>query len=538
MTSHAHRYRQYIERVCPEAEPALRSRIDEIDAATCWENPMSAVDWNNIAVLALIEAEQSSDPARRRACVESAIESLYSGHKQRRHSVCDAHIALVHCLLGDADQAIDLALQAFAGSLQPCREASSKPGAALVYLPSAWARRGGRGGDELATLLRAADGLSQQRLLLSTLLCRAPLAFYNAAGMRFLELAGHLWPDSAPVCLRLGLACLLNNRLEGLWYLHRAVELAPESPLGLQALYIAYRGLDARDEAGYWLERGRAACRRPDAPEWRWVAEPAGSDVTYVALEAALALAVEPSWRSIVTSVLLAEGDWFEPEMELWRARIEPGMTVVDVGANAGVYTFSAAARVGRHGRVVAVEPFSRCVRYLNETVRANQLPQVTVCAGAASDREGTARLGLQSASELNALVPDAAATPAAGTFETVRCVTLDELCRGESLRRVDFLKIDAEGHELAVLSGAARLLNEFAPAIIYENMVGERSGDVDVSIHLQGLGYQLFRYQPFLKELAPAGTIADRQGALNIVAIPSGKVHQFKNEIRFEDRP
>jgi ribosomal protein L11 methylase PrmA len=62
--------------------------------------------------------------------------------------------------------------------------------------------------------------------------------------------------------------------------------------------------------------------------------------------------------RSIVTSVLIAEGDWFEKEMEFWRNWVKPGMTVIDVGANVGVYTFSAAVKVGSEGCVLAVDLF------------------------------------------------------------------------------------------------------------------------------------------------------------------------------------
>jgi FkbM family methyltransferase len=66
--------------------------------------------------------------------------------------------------------------------------------------------------------------------------------------------------------------------------------------------------------------------------------------------------------------------------MEFWRNSIREGMTVIDVGANAGVYTFSAAHRVGKTGKVIAIEPFSQCIQLLEETCRVNQFSWVYPC--------------------------------------------------------------------------------------------------------------------------------------------------------------
>ncbi len=44
---------------------------------------------------------------------------------------------------------------------------------------------------------------------------------------------------------------------------------------------------------------------------------------------------------------------------------------------------------------------------------------------------------------------------------ETVRLSTFDDYCASGNIERVDFVKIDVEGHELSVLRGAKRMLNE-----------------------------------------------------------------------------
>ncbi len=250
--------------------------------------------------------------------------------------------------------------------------------------------------------------------------------------------------------------------------------------------------------------------------------------VTYVPFEESLLMAVEPSLRSIVTRVLIAEGDWFEHEMEFWRHWLKAGMTVIDVGANAGVYTFSAAKRVGPDGRVFAIEPFSRCVEYMEVTKQLNQLDWVSVYKAAASNRRGTIRLSLASASELNKVMMDDA-QKIAGSFEEVTALPLDDLIEQEQLSRVDWLKIDAEGHEMQVLQGSDRLLTEFMPGILYENFADREAANLPVAEYLQAKGYRLFCYQPYLRQLISIKSMSQLPGILNIIALPSQKLNEFR---------
>ncbi|NJN91196.1 MAG: FkbM family methyltransferase, partial [Leptolyngbyaceae cyanobacterium SL_5_14] len=171
--------------------------------------------------------------------------------------------------------------------------------------------------------------------------------------------------------------------------------------------------------------------------------------------------------------------------------------------------------------RVLAVEPFSGCVRCMEETCRVNQLDWVKVCAGAASDRNSTIRLALQSASELNEVITDDSQSLQPGTFEEVPCFTLDSLIDQENLSHVDWLKIDAEGHEMQVLKGGDRLLRDFKPGILYENVSGAKSNNQPVAEFLIAQGYNLFCYRPYLQELVPVNTDQTLTNKLNIIALP-----------------
>ncbi|HBL14460.1 MAG TPA: FkbM family methyltransferase [Cyanobacteria bacterium UBA11162] len=519
-------YWNYLEISGLNRDSEVLSRISIILEGTSWDNPRSSLELNNVAVVALIEAEKCQDLYLRGIYLEMALEALNRGVELQVHPLCIAHLALALTLTGEMEQAMQLAFPTLINTLQPTYVSEQQIPPGLVYLPPAKDFTDSRY-EQLTQMLQAEDGYVQSLMLLSEVLCQSQLVFYNAGGLRFLYLAAQLFPHASSINLKLGISSLINRQWEGLLYLHRAREFALDCTTVLQALHLAYRDLQQKELANLWVDMGRkAALKNSGSLEVKWTELTSDSSISYVPFERQLVLAIEPSFRSIVTSVLIAEGDWFEKEMEFWRNWIKPGMSVIDVGANVGVYTFSAALRVGKQGIVLAVEPFSGCVHCLQETCRINQLDWVKVCAGAASDRNGIARLSLHSASELNEVIEsdNTAGSMESGAFEEVPCFCLDTLIERENISQVDVLKIDAEGHELKVLQGSNRILTEFAPSILYENISGRKGSNLAVADFLTSRGYELFRYQPYLQNLIPINSVDDLQGTLNIIALYPNK--------------
>jgi FkbM family methyltransferase len=511
-------YLQYVEKTGADLSRQFLLRLKADLEAIDWENPESAIDLNNLAVLTLIEAEAQTDPQMRAMHLDLALEALQSGVQQQpTHPLCTAHLALVNSMIGEKQTALETAFPNLLNLLQFAYTAPVPMSLGLVYLPP---MRHQTRCDRLQQILQAENGFSQALQLLTEVLCQVQLVFYNSSGTRFLHLAQQLAPHSATLHLKAGIAHIMQGAWEGLLNLQQARKLAPQYAPILQALYLAYRNLGQLNLSDFWLQSARSYLQRqPDNLDWRWSALAVDSPFTYVPFDENLLMAVEPSLQSIVTIVLLAEADWFESEMEFWRNQLQPGMTVIDVGANVGVYTFSAAQQVGQAGRVIAVEPFSGCVQCLQETRRINQMDWVTICAGAASDRSGTARLSLNSASELNELVTDGSVP--SGEVEEVACFTLDSVIEQEKLTQVDWLKMDAEGHELQVLMGSDRLISEFAPGILYENIAASSGSNLPVAEWLISKSYQLFRYQPYVQNLIPVSDLSELQGNLNIIALP-----------------
>lgn len=491
---------------------------------TFWEEPTSAIDLNNFAVVALTEAEQCEDLSLKELYFATAFDALKAGVELQEHPLCSAHLALLLVLTGEIGQATQSAFADFINILSSAYVNEQKIIPGIVYLPLISKSLADNNLEPLNEILKSEDGFRQSLLLLSEILCRSQLIFYNSLGLRFLHLVLQFIPNSATVQLKLGIAKIVNNELEGLVYLYRAKQLAPDYAPIIQSLYLAYRDLGQKELANLWMNVGRDRHQQnPNSLDWQWTELDADSRLTYVPFDKQLILAVEPTFGSIVTRVLLGERDWFEKEMEFWRNAIKSGMTVIDVGANVGVYTFSAALRVGATGRVLAVEPFSGCIRCLEETCKINQINWVKICAGAASDSNGIARLGLSTAHELNEIIDsNLEGETQSGNFETVSCFTLDSLIESENIAQVDFLKIDAEGHEIKVLEGSQRILTEFAPTILYENIAGSKGSNLAVADFLKTKSYQLFRYQPYLQRLIPISSSEDFEGLLNVIAVPN----------------
>lgn len=513
--SHTDGYIQYLTQA--HADIAISKARDLCDR-TQWDEPGSPLDFNNLSVVALIMAAASDDMAMEgQLYLEMALDAL-SNHANA-HPLCAAHLALAQWLMGNTAEAIELAFSTLINCSQLPPQMASNLELGLVYIPPAKANHITGQAATLIHLYGCQSGVDQAIALCSEVLWRSPLVFYSAQGLRFLQLAAKTIPGSVLLNLALGISSILNQQWEGLSHFNRALQLNLDYAPTYQALFLTCKALGKEELAAQWLTAAQDKAKAdPDNRSWQWTTLSRDSGFSYVPF-GSMMMAVEAKISSIVTSVLLLEGDWFEAEMEFWRDQLKPGMTVIDVGANAGVYTFSAAEKVGPSGQVLAVEPFTGCVKCLEETRRINSLDWVTLCAGAASDRSGTASLAVQGSSELNEIVANDVAKNQ-DNVETVECFTLDDLAQVNGLERVDWLKIDAEGHEMQVLKGSDRILSEFAPNILYENIAGSQSSNTDVAQYLLSKGYQLFCYQPFVRTLTPLSVGQELSGILNIIAL------------------
>jgi FkbM family methyltransferase len=153
--------------------------------------------------------------------------------------------------------------------------------------------------------------------------------------------------------------------------------------------------------------------------------------------------------------------EYEEPVRRVIREYLRSGDTFIDIGANMGVMTFLAASIVGASGRVVAVEPNPENVQFLYRNIILNGTTTVEVLPLAASDRRSV--FSLTGRSNTHLIAPRGAR----GGGHLVQSVPLDDLL-GE-LPRVDFVKLDVEGHEPPALAGMMRILTRHRPMVLTE---------------------------------------------------------------------
>jgi len=154
-------------------------------------------------------------------------------------------------------------------------------------------------------------------------------------------------------------------------------------------------------------------------------------------------------------------GTYFVEEeiINCWQSMAKGAKTILDVGANAGIYSLAALA-VQPNANVHAFEPTPEIANRLRATAKLNGLEHLYVHEAAVSKRAGTAILRrfrgeLGTNEGMNFVSEDG--IDADG--EKVQTVSLDKFCEESSIDNVDLLKVDTQGHEYAALKGAEELI-------------------------------------------------------------------------------
>jgi FkbM family methyltransferase len=146
-------------------------------------------------------------------------------------------------------------------------------------------------------------------------------------------------------------------------------------------------------------------------------------------------------------------------------ARLEPGQSVLDLGAYAGDSTYFFARAVGPQGKVVAVEPDPVNLAALRLNVKEHRLAQVAVDGSAILDRDGT--VSFQAEGSIGSGIAET--SDQKGYEITVPTVTLATLLARHGLDGIHFIKMDIEGAEVRVLAGNTDLLRHLRPRLIIE---------------------------------------------------------------------
>jgi FkbM family methyltransferase len=173
-------------------------------------------------------------------------------------------------------------------------------------------------------------------------------------------------------------------------------------------------------------------------------------------------------------------GQKYEQETSgILKTLLQPGMTVVDVGAHVGCHALLAARLVGPQGKVFAFEASPENFSLLQKNVALNGYQNIECVQKAVSNRSGTITFHLSPEGNDRNSIYDNSRTGRPGRAVTVPATTLDEFMSSADWPRINVVKIDVEGAEPLVFEGMSELLHrshdvaliiEFAPACLRES--------------------------------------------------------------------
>lgn len=237
-----------------------------------------------------------------------------------------------------------------------------------------------------------------------------------------------------------------------------------------------------------------------------------GGGLIYCSPEALLSM-WKPGWRSKQAQGLMG---WV-------RRYVRPGMCVWDLGANQGIFSFAASGRAGAAGRVVAFEPDLFLVDLLRRSVAsgAHHGAPVSIVPMAVGARNCLADFVIARTDRALNHLSEALGNPRTGGARDVvlvPCAPLDWLL--DHLPTPDFLKVDVEGAELAVLEGGERLFREVRPVMIVET--APENG--------VGMAALMHRHSYVMLDAETDLDVALSAPAWNTVAVPAERIQDILN--------
>ena len=193
-------------------------------------------------------------------------------------------------------------------------------------------------------------------------------------------------------------------------------------------------------------------------------------------------------------------GEWCELEVALFRDLLSDYSNVIEVGSNIGLHSVPL-SRFASHGKVLCFEPQRILFQILCGNSARNNRTNIYPFNCAAGSSVGTKDIPCSDYDEtwnygafsIEQGFNSERTFSGAQWTETVEVTTLDEHPLVKLLDSLDLLKIDAEGMELAVLSGATQTISRHRPVIFVENN-NNKSGDALIR-RMHDLDYSCYWY-------------------------------------------
>lgn len=236
--------------------------------------------------------------------------------------------------------------------------------------------------------------------------------------------------------------------------------------------------------------------------------------------------------REHMGSQIFWRGHYSGSQLRLLSRFLPRSGVFVDVGANHGEFAVHAASLVGREGRVIAVEPVSVVRQRLQKNIEINGFTNVEIVPLALLDRAGS--MGIFGAADAvdDGTIHEGLPTlfridQRAKKLEDVAVAMMDDVLQELGVERIDMIKLDIEGGELAALKGGQRSLQRFKPILVFEvaevtcQAAGHSPAQLLEWVMAQGYRIEILEHDGRTRRWTPSDALARFQ---NVVAMPDSK--------------
>lgn len=197
-----------------------------------------------------------------------------------------------------------------------------------------------------------------------------------------------------------------------------------------------------------------------------------------------------------------------------FKKNINKDMIFLDIGSYIGQYALLAAHNAPQ-GKIFAFEPNHETAQRLKDNINRNHFSNIEVITKAVGDYDGYSKFYIPQQPFNSSIAAEHAISK---NKVMVPITRLDTFYEEQNLTHVDIIKIDVEGAEDSVISGASSLIASTKPMIIIE--IGKKSasaGRSEALGFLKTLGYKFFKFErarllPFMGPL---------HATIDIIAIP-----------------
>lgn len=183
-------------------------------------------------------------------------------------------------------------------------------------------------------------------------------------------------------------------------------------------------------------------------------------------------------------------GEFSYFEAQLFEKLIKPKSIVLDVGANIGAFTILFSKLVGVEGRVLAFEPQRIVHQMLCANVALNSLVNVDAhncCVSSVRAEVNMIELNQYAINNFGGISLDLKGQ----NSSKIDAIPIDEL----ALEGCHFMKVDVEGMESEVLSGAQKTIQKYQPIMYLENDRVEKS--TSLIQRVKDFGYRIYEHTP-----------------------------------------